>query len=317
MKNLTIVTYHYVRPIKKSSFPLIKGLEFDDFKIQLNYLEKNYKIITMESLIDFARNGAPLPDNPCLLTFDDGYKDHYLYVFPELKKRGLQGSFFSVAIPVLEKKILDVNKIHFILAKEPNTNLLIEVIKKLLDEYKNKTDSNKLCDFNDYWKKYALASKFDTKEVIFVKRILQHALPESIRAKFCDILFDRYVTEDQREFASNLYSSNEEIKEMIQSNMYFGSHGYRHSWLNSLSKNLQLEEIEKSLNFLNKIGAPTIDWVMNYPYGAYNSDTLDILKMKGCCIGLTMNGEIAELRKDKFLELSRLRTNDFPLEIKR
>ena len=54
MQNLTIVTYHYVRPIKKSSYPLIKGLELESFKIQLDYLEKNYKIITMESLINFA-----------------------------------------------------------------------------------------------------------------------------------------------------------------------------------------------------------------------------------------------------------------------
>ena len=54
MKKLTIITYHYVRPIKKSSYPLIKGLELESFKIQLDYLEKNYKIITMESLINFA-----------------------------------------------------------------------------------------------------------------------------------------------------------------------------------------------------------------------------------------------------------------------
>ena len=53
---------------------------------------------------------------------------------------------------------------------------------------------------------------------------------------------------------------------------------------------------------------------MCYPYGAYNSDTLDILKAKGCCIGLTMISAVAELRKEKFLELPRFRTNDFPSE---
>ena len=304
--------YHYVRPIKKSLYPLIKGLELDAFKMQLSYLEKNYKIITMESLIEFVKNDKPLPKNPCLLTFDDGYKDHYLYVFPELKKRGIQGSFFSVAKTVLEKKILDVNKIHFILAKEPNANLLIKKIKKLLGDYTNKTDSKKLHSFDEYWKKYAVANTLDTKEIVFLKRILQHALPENVREKFCDFLFDRYVEKTQSEFATELYISEEEIKEMIQSNMYFGSHGYKHPWLNTLSKNFQLKEIEKGLNFLNKIGAPTIDWVMNYPYGAYNSDTLDILKAKDCCIGLTMNRAVAELRKEKFLELPRFRTNDFP-----
>ena len=41
-KYLTIVMYHRIGLIKKSNYPLIKGLEFDEFKMQLNYLEKNY-----------------------------------------------------------------------------------------------------------------------------------------------------------------------------------------------------------------------------------------------------------------------------------
>ena len=69
----------------------------------------------------------------------------------------------------------------------------------------------------------------------------------------------------------------------------------------------------KGLKFLNNIGGSTVDWVMNYPYGAYNFDTLKILKEKGCCIGLTTNSQVAELTNNKFLELSRLRTNDLPL----
>ena len=87
-------------------------------------------------------------------------------------------------LAVVEGTVLDVNKIHFILAKQPNINLIIEDIKKLLAEYKNKTDDHVLNDFNDYWKKYAVANGFDTKEVIFVKRILQNALPKIIRSKF-------------------------------------------------------------------------------------------------------------------------------------
>ena len=85
-------------------------------------------------------------------------------VFPELKKRGIQGSFFAPAKTILENKILDVNKIHFILAKEPNTNSLIKNIKKLLDEYKNKNDVKNLYAFEDYWKKYAVTNNLDTKE---------------------------------------------------------------------------------------------------------------------------------------------------------
>ena len=45
MKNIKIVTYHYIRPIKGSKFPRIKGLEFYNFKKQLDYLQSNHTIL--------------------------------------------------------------------------------------------------------------------------------------------------------------------------------------------------------------------------------------------------------------------------------
>ena len=314
MQNLTIVMYHYVRPVAKSSYPLIKGLELDSFKTQLNYLEKNYKIITMESVINFIKNEKKIPSNSCLLTFDDGYKDHYLNVYPELLKRKIQGSFFPSAKPILEKMILDVNKIHFILAKQPKTQIIIEDIRDLINK-EIKIDQVKLLSFDEYWNKHASANFLDTKEVVFIKRLLQFVLPINIRNKFCNFLFGRYVSKNQEEFSLELYMSENELSEMRNSNMYIGCHGYDHFWLNTISKEKQLNDIEKSLQFLKRIGASTDNWVMNYPFGMYNSDTIDILKKKNCCIGLTTKSAIADLKKDKLLELPRVDTNIFEKKI--
>ena len=60
------------------------------------------------------------------------------------------------------------------------------------------------------------------------------------------------------------------------------------------------------------IGAPTENWMMCYPYGAYNDDTLSILRAKKCSAALTTKIGIAQLDADKLLELSRFDTNDFP-----
>ena len=46
MSELSIVMYHYVRPIKGSKFPGIKGLELDGFKQQLDYLTENLNIVS-------------------------------------------------------------------------------------------------------------------------------------------------------------------------------------------------------------------------------------------------------------------------------
>jgi len=88
MSNLTIIIYHYVREIKRSNYPKIKGLEIEGFKRQLNYLEKHYNIINPKDLINNTE--SKLRGNSCLLTFDDGLKDHIDYVLDELNKRKIK-----------------------------------------------------------------------------------------------------------------------------------------------------------------------------------------------------------------------------------
>ena len=53
-KKLNIIMYHYVRPIKNSKFPKIKGLEVSSFKKQLDYLSQNFNFITAEQLIAYS-----------------------------------------------------------------------------------------------------------------------------------------------------------------------------------------------------------------------------------------------------------------------
>ena len=116
MTDLTIVMYHYIGPIIGSQFPSIKGLEIDGFKRQLDFLEKNYSIVSTEQVIDKIIKNKKLPPKACWLTFDDGYKDHYKYVLPELINRNLSGAFFPPRMAIKDNRVLDVNLIHYILS---------------------------------------------------------------------------------------------------------------------------------------------------------------------------------------------------------
>ncbi len=107
--------YHYVRELENTRYPRIKARQLSEFKAQLNYLEKNYEFVTIEECIDAIYKGDDIPDNAVLLTFDDGYKDHYESVFPILERKDIQGVFFPPAKAILEDEVLDVNKIHHIL----------------------------------------------------------------------------------------------------------------------------------------------------------------------------------------------------------
>tara|TARA_Y100000766_G_C18912126_1_gene608895 strand:+ start:3901 stop:4827 length:927 start_codon:yes stop_codon:yes gene_type:complete len=307
MKNLTIIMYHYVRPIAESNFPNIKGLELDGFIRQLDFLQENFHIVSSEEVLSYFLKGTNLPKKACWLTFDDGYKDHHDFVLPELMDRNLSGAFFPPKVAIKDSVILDVNAIHYILAKTNNIQELVYDLEVLCQE--NGFSQKQMKQF---YETNAKENRFDDKDTIYVKRMLQHALPEDIRSNFTSFLFEKYVGFREKEFSKNIYMNCEEIKKLIKCGMYVGSHGSMHYWLNRVSPEKQRHDIASSLNFLEEIGAPTSDWIMCYPYGGYNDDTLSIIKQYGAAIGLTTEIRRAELSKENPLTLPRLDTNDFP-----
>ena len=162
MNRLTVVMYHYVRNLEDSRYPEIKGLELDLFIKQIEFFIKNYNIVTMEDVIDCEKGKKQLPEKSLLLTFDDGYHEHFTNVYPILKCYGVQGSFFIPAKAILEHTLLDVNKIHFILASLVDSTELVLDLKN--DIIKNKEKFG-LKDFNSYFNEYATSNRFDKKEV--------------------------------------------------------------------------------------------------------------------------------------------------------
>lgn len=315
-KRLTVVMYHYVRDLKNSRYPNIKGLQVDLFREQILFLKKHYNFVTVEQVIDAYHNGNPkdLPDHPVLLTFDDAYRDHFDYVFPILEHNKIQGAFYAPVKAVTENTVLDVNKIHFILASTPEEKLpnLINEIKIQLNTFRS--DWN-LKDFDYYFDKLAVANRFDPKEVIFVKRLLQVELDEKLRKIITDDIFRKVIGMDESMFSRELYMSIDQIKCMVDCGMHIGSHGYDHYWLGSLSKEKQEYEIKKSIEFIKEVGGDINNWSICYPYGNYNVDTISLLKTNGCKLGLTTEVKLVDfdcVMQDSIYKLPRLDTNDLP-----
>ena len=309
MKNkLTVVMYHYVRSIEDSRYPEIKGLELNYFIEQLSFLKKNYNIVTMEDVIS-SLDGQDLPPNSLLLTFDDGYAEHFNYVYPVLKELGVQGSFFVPVKAVVEHELLDVNKIHFILAALSNIDDIINDIKADILSYKQQFD---LKDFDDYFYEYALANRFDTKEVIFVKRMLQHALPEELRNLLSSKYFEKYVGINEKAFAKELYMNESQIKQLVRDGMHVGCHGYDHYWWNKLDSDLLEMELIKSKKFLMSMGCDMSQWTACYPYGSSSDSVMTELESQGCKLAFTTEVKVADIESHSKLLIPRLDTNDFP-----
>ena len=82
--SLQVVMYHYIRDLPNTSFPRIKGMLTRDFREQLATLQSRYEMGTLESALDFMRGSYRPSRDLCLLTFDDGLKEHYAEITPIL-----------------------------------------------------------------------------------------------------------------------------------------------------------------------------------------------------------------------------------------
>lgn len=309
MNKLTVVMYHYVRDLKNSRFPEIKGLDLALFNEQIEYLKKNYNFISIQEVIDSVENCSNIPEKSVLLTFDDAYSDHYTNVFPVLDKHKIKGCFYTPAKAIVENTVLDVNKIHFVLASVDDKSLILNDLKILLKKYK---EQYKLYDFSYYFRKLAQDDPYDSKEVVFIKRLLQVDLPEELRMKMVDYLFEKYTGMSEQSFSKELYMSEAQLQHMISQGHHIGNHGYNHYWWNSLSEKDMKKELESSMAFLQRIGVDMNNWTACYPYGSYDDQSIKMLEEMGCKLAFTTEPGIARTIRSTRFVMPRIDTNELP-----
>ena len=70
----------------------------ETFDEEMAYLvAHNYHPITVAALLTALEEGGSLPENPVIISFDDGWEDIYTVGFPILRKHGLTATFFIAA----------------------------------------------------------------------------------------------------------------------------------------------------------------------------------------------------------------------------
>jgi peptidoglycan/xylan/chitin deacetylase (PgdA/CDA1 family) len=94
-----ILMYHYVSELPPDADVYRVDLTIlpEMFRAHMQYLhESGYTTISLDDLDNALLYGAPLPPRPVILTFDDGYIDHYTHVLPILREFGFTGTFFII-----------------------------------------------------------------------------------------------------------------------------------------------------------------------------------------------------------------------------
>lgn len=96
---LPILMYHHVGEAPPGADALRRSLTVPaaEFDAQMGYLKQaGYNAVSATQLFRALFHGVPLPPNPVLLTFDDGYLDNFTVAAPILAKYGFPGTFYIV-----------------------------------------------------------------------------------------------------------------------------------------------------------------------------------------------------------------------------
>lgn len=94
-----ILMYHYISepPADADIYRRDNSVPPERFESHLRYLRAaGYQTITLDDLLYALAQGRTLPAQAVILTFDDGYEDHYTNAFPLLQRYHAVGSFFII-----------------------------------------------------------------------------------------------------------------------------------------------------------------------------------------------------------------------------
>ncbi len=96
-----ILLYHYIRQVEnpdQDQLGVSLSVSPQELESQLDYLELNgYHPISLVQLDRAIHSRTSLPNQPVILTFDDGYADFYDQAFPALTRKGFPAVVFMVA----------------------------------------------------------------------------------------------------------------------------------------------------------------------------------------------------------------------------
>ncbi len=291
--------YHYVRE-SVPHLPFFRYLSFDNFKKQLDYFEKNFGLVSFEEFCRLKTEPEFINvlKNKILLSFDDGLKEHFTLVYPELLKRGALGIFFMPTAVLKEEKALCVHKIHYLLGHGGGGGKLLDLALELIEHSMCEGENAYL--FEDY---YDLLD--DDVSVKRFKLLLNYNLKEEFKEEILSALVAKCGLSEAQIY-ENYYLNREELKIMSENQMLIGSHAHSHINFLNLNAKQEADEVRKSFEILSFLD-PTIR-TFCYPYGEFSRNSRAILQNLGVDFAFV---SLDEYKKD--IDEEDLKKNPFTL----
>jgi len=113
---LTVLAYHRVAPRPPGDYPFDREvLDCDParFDEHMEMVARHCTPIGLDHLLAFL-DGEPLPPNPVLVTFDDGYRDNRDHALPILVRHKVPAVFFVATSYVAERRVFWWDRVAYL-----------------------------------------------------------------------------------------------------------------------------------------------------------------------------------------------------------
>lgn len=278
--------YHYIRDDSEKQTVnnyVSKAL----FEQQIDYLVTHYHPIKM---VEIETGNFDERLEYFMVSFDDGYQEHYQIAAKYLEQQNVEGQFF---IPAREAAdLLEVNKIHQILNYyEPEE--ITQVIRNIEPA------------FADKYAAYSQVVSLDKPEIIFIKRYLQK------EAKAASIIAELFKKIPPVNYAD--YYLNETEQTYLSNKHIVGNHTCKHDHLTDLSP----VEIETDIkHYEQKLGNLMHGKIIAYPFGSQNKMVRDCYEQAGYIFGWGTKSSYSIVPASGSLNLNRYDCNELNAYIK-
>ncbi len=256
----------------------MKAMLLEDFRQQCSWLSATHEMATLETALAFLRGEYTPSRTLCLLTFDDGVKEHYAEVLPILVEHGIQGIFFLISRCLEEHLVAPVHMNHVLMAELDWAVYQREFLDALAAEAPSAA-----VRAGNHAETAARTYPWDTPDVAQFKYAFNFVLKPETRDGVVRRLFARHIG-GESEFASQFYVSWQEARTMQAEGMVVGGHSHQHAPLSTLSEPEMGRDLESCRTLLHQHLSPQAAWPFSYPYGkcdSFNSATVRKLKDLG------------------------------------
>ena len=274
-----VVMYHYVRKSVESSPQGVRPLLTSEFEEQLDWLDSNFRIVAPEEFLvelggDLGWGSKP----PCLLTFDDGTKDHLEVVAPVLQNRSLPALFFVLTWPIEHQWMPVTQALHWALGQPED-----QLWEKLKDFAKARLGGvETLGSAEDAIRAY----HYETRLRALIKYAVNFAMPFEAAQELLEQLVDAEGMSISN-LANQWFLMEEEVKQLHTMGMSLGMHGCSHKSFAQLGGDGIRNEIRHSSAYLTQLLGEAPTWFAAPFGGAGFTGDMDLIYQSCREVGVT------------------------------